>query len=137
MLDRHVLKEHQMFLVSDACGDIAARNVDGQGLYWRDTRFLSLYELRLDAGPPQLLSSAGEHNFMTTLQFANPAFETSEGQVVPARSISIRRNRFLHSALHERIGFFNYNRFPVSIRVSLTLGSDFRDMFDVRGYARR
>jgi glycogen debranching enzyme len=137
MLDRHVLKEHQMFLVSDAAGDIAAHNVDGQGLYWRDTRFLSLYELRLGPGQPQLLSSTGEHNFMTTLQFGNPAFQTADGQTVPARSISIRRNRFLHSALHERVGMFNYNRFPVQIRVSLTVGSDFRDMFDVRGYATR
>ncbi|MDP8923234.1 MAG: amylo-alpha-1,6-glucosidase [Chloroflexota bacterium] len=137
MLDRPVLKEHQMFLVSDARGDIAAHNVDGQGLYWRDTRFLSLYELRLGTGQPQLLSSAGEHNFMTTLQFANPAFTTIDGHEVPARSISIRRNRFLHGALHERIGMFNYNRFPVQVRVSLAVGSDYRDMFDVRGYARR
>ena len=137
MLDRHVLKEHQMFLVSDGRGDIAAHNVDGQGLYWRDTRFLSLYELRLGTGQPQLLSSTGEHNFMTTLQFGNPAFQTADGQNVPARSISIRRNRFLHSALHERVGMFNYNRFPVRVRVSLTVGSDFRDMFDVRGYATR
>jgi len=137
MLDRHVLKEHQMFLVSDGSGDVAAHNVDGQGLYWRDTRFLSLYELRLNTGQPQLLSSTGEHNFMTTLQFANPPFRTDDGQEIRARSISIRRNRFLHSALHERIGFFNYNRFAVQVRVSLTVGSDFRDMFDVRGYATR
>ena len=137
MLDRHVLKEHQMFLVSDGRGDVAAHNVDGQGLYWRDTRFLSLYELRLGTGQPHLLSSTGEHNFMTTLQFGNSAFQMADGRDVPARSISIRRNRFLHSALHERVGMFNYNRFPVQVRVSLTVGSDFRDMFDVRGYATR
>jgi hypothetical protein len=126
-----------MFLVSDGRGDIAAHNVDGQGLYWRDTRFLSLYELRLGTGQPQLLSSTGEHNFMTTLQFGNPAFQTADGRAVPARSISIRRNRFLFEGLHERIGFFNYNPFPVQATVRLTLGSDFRDMFDVRGYAIR
>jgi glycogen debranching enzyme len=137
MLDRHVLKEHQMFLVSDGRGDVAAGNIDGQGLYWHDTRYLSLYELHLGTGRPRLLSSTGDHNFMTTLQFANPQFQAEDGREVPARSISIRRNRFLHSALHERIGFFNYNRFPVRFRVSLTVGSDFRDMFDVRGYARR
>ena len=137
MLDRIVLKEHQMFLVCDGSGDIAAHNVDGQGLYWHDTRFLSLFELSLDAGRPQLLSSSGEHNFMMTLQFANQAFQTADGQKVPPRSLSIRRNRFLHAALHERVGIFNYNAFPVPVTLSLTFGSDFRDMFDIRGYARR
>ena len=137
MLERTVLKENEIFLVSDECGDIAAHNVDGQGLYWRDTRFLSLYELTVDGGRPQLLSAAGEHNFMTNLQFANAGFVTAEGRAVPARTISIRRNRFVHGGLHERIGLFNYNRFSVRLRLVLAFGSDFRDMFDIRGYARR
>jgi len=137
MIERTVLKEGQMFLVSETNGDIAAHNVDGQGLYWRDTRFLSLYELSLEGGRPQLLSATGERSFMTNLQFANAAFRTSDERDVPARSISIRRNRFLHGGLHERLGLFNYNRFPVRVRVSLSFGSDYRDMFDVRGYARR
>jgi glycogen debranching enzyme len=137
VLDRTVLKEHQLFLVCDANGDVASHNADGQGLYWQDTRFLSLYELTLSGGRPQLLSATGEHSFMTNLQFANVAFKTEEGDSVAARTISIRRNRFLHGGLHERLGLFNYNRFPVNIKVSLAFGSDFRDMFDVRGYARR
>lgn len=137
MLERIVLKEHQMFLVCDGNGDIAAHNRDGSGLYWHDTRFLSLFELGLNTGRPQLLSSSGEHNFMMTLQFANQAFVTADGQDVPPRSLSIRRNRFLHAALHERIGIFNYNAFPVTLTLKLTFGSDFRDMFDIRGYARR
>jgi glycogen debranching enzyme len=137
VLERIVLKEHQMFLVCDGTGDIAAHNRDGSGLYWHDTRFLSLFELSLNMGRPQLLSSSGEHNFMMTLQFANQAFQMADGRDVPPRSLSIRRNRFLHAALHERIGIFNYNAFPVALTLTLSFGSDFRDMFDIRGYARR
>jgi glycogen debranching enzyme len=137
VMDRTVLKENQIFLVSDEQGDIASHNSDGHGLYWRDTRFLSLYELTIDGMRPTLLSSAGEHNFMNNFQFANPAFTTDDGVLVPARSISIRRNRFIQEGLHERIGFFNYNRFPLKLEVRLSVGSDFRDMFDVRGYTRR
>ncbi|MFN8634425.1 MAG: amylo-alpha-1,6-glucosidase [Chloroflexota bacterium] len=137
MLDRIVLKEHQMFLVCDGNGDIAAHNTDGHGLYWHDTRFLSLFELEMDAGRPQLLSSSGEHNFMMTLQFANPLFQTPDGRDVRPRTLSIRRNRFLRAALHERVGIFNYNPFSVPVTLHLTFGSDFRDMFDIRGYARR
>jgi glycogen debranching enzyme len=137
LLERTVLKENEIFLVSDQNGDIASHNVDGQGLYWRDTRFLSLYELTLEGDRPVLLSATGEHNFMTNLQFANGSFTAMGGLEVAARTISIRRNRFLHGGLHERLGFFNYNRFPVRLRLCLAFGSDFRDMFDIRGYARR
>jgi glycogen debranching enzyme len=132
-----VLKENQMFLVTDPSGDIRSGNVDGQGLYWRDTRFLSIFELEINGQEPQLLSASGEHNFMTNLQFANPRLVDSAGVLVRPRTVSIRRNRFLHNGLHERLGFFNYNSHVVTFDVVLRLGSDFRDMFDVRGYLRR
>ncbi|MFN0071723.1 MAG: glycogen debranching N-terminal domain-containing protein [Chloroflexota bacterium] len=137
MLDRSVLKENQMFLVTDPSGDVRSGNVDGQGLYWRDTRFLSIFELKINGEYPQLLSTSGEHNFMTNLQFANPQLIDSMGVPVAARTVSIRRNRFLHNGLHERLGFFNYNTHVVTLDVVLRIGSDFRDMFDVRGYLRR
>ena len=52
MIDRTVLKENQMFLVTDPGGDVRRGNVEGQGLYWRDTRFLSIFELVLMASSP-------------------------------------------------------------------------------------
>ena len=137
MIDRSVLKENQMFLVTDPSGDVRSGNIDGQGLYWRDTRFLSIFELQINGAQPQLLSASGEHNFMTNLQFANPRLVDSTGNLVPPRTVSIRRNRFLHNGLHERLGFFNYNSHAVTFDVVLRLGSDFRDMFDVRGYLKR
>src|SRR5215204_1301803 len=126
-----------MFLVTDPSGDVRSGNIDGQGLYWRDTRFLSIFELQINGVQPQLLSASGEHNFMTNLQFANPRLVDSKGNLVPPRTVSIRRNRFLHNGLHERLGFFNYNAHAVTFDVVLRLGSDFRDMFDVRGYLKR
>ena len=85
MIDRSVLKDNQMFLVTDPGGDIRSGNADGQGLYWRDTRFLSIFELLINGAQPQLLSASGEHNFMTNLQFANPRLVDSTGQVVGER----------------------------------------------------
>jgi glycogen debranching enzyme len=131
--ERTVLKESEIYLVSDDSGEIASHNSDGHGLYWRDTRFLSLYELSIEGTKLSLLSSVGEHNFMNNFQFANAAL-VADGVDVAARTISIRRNRFIHDGLYERIGFFNYNSFPISLRVTISVGSDFRDMFEVRGY---
>jgi glycogen debranching enzyme len=134
LVERTVLKENEIYLVSDDNGDIASHNSEGHGLYWRDTRFLSLYELRLAGTKPSLLSSIGEHNFMNNFQFANAAFVARDDVDIAARTISIRRNRFIQDGLYERIGFFNYNPFQVELRVTILVGSDFRDMFEVRGY---
>jgi glycogen debranching enzyme len=135
-LERSVLKEGQIFLVADRAGDVKLLNLEGHGLYYRDTRHLSLFELDLTGTRLILLSSSGELNFMSNLQFANDTLLGSGGEVIAeARTISIRRNRFLHDdGLHERLGLFNYNPHPVTLNVRFTLGSDFRDMFEVRGY---
>src|SRR5205807_205592 len=98
---------------------------------------LSAYELTLSGLRPQLLSSFGELNFMTNLQLANPAMQDDEGRALAPRTLSVRRNRFLREGLHERIGLYNYNPFPVRLSLRLLVGADFRDMFDVRGYADR
>lgn len=134
---RTVLKENEVFLVCDLSGDIRALSAEGQGLYFRDTRFLSMYRMSVEEMDISLLSAAGDQSFMGTLQFANSRGALRDGTVVEARTISIRRNRFVRDGLHERIGFFSFNPFPVELTVKLAFGSDFRDMFDVRGYAKR
>jgi len=135
VLERSVLKEGQLFLVADRGGDIKPLNLEGQGLYYRDMRHLSLFEMDIMGTRLTLLGSAGELNFMSTLQFANDTLLGPSGAVIAEpRTISIRRNRFLHDRLHERLGLVNYNPHPVELVVRFTFGSDFRDMFEVRGY---
>src|SRR3954449_9888194 len=134
MLDRLVLKENDVFAVTDRDGNIQAQTADGQGLYRGDTRFLSVYEFSIEHVPVQLLSSAGELNFMNNFQFANLPGVLDSGDALPARTLSVRRNRFIDAGLHERIGLFNYGPEPITLTLHLTFGSDFRDMFDVRGY---
>ncbi|MDQ6672707.1 MAG: hypothetical protein M3069_18525, partial [Chloroflexota bacterium] len=137
VLERTVLKEGQIFLVADRAGDVKALNLQGHGLYYRDTRHLSLFEMDITGTRLTLLSASGELNFMSNLQFANDTLIGPDGTEVLAepRTLSIRRNRFLHDdGLHERLGLFNYNPHAVQLTVRFTFGSDFRDMFAVRGY---
>ena len=119
VLDRTVLKEGQIFLVADRAGDVTALNQDGHGLYYRDTRHLSLFEMDITGTRLTLLSASGELNFMSNLQFANDTLLGPSGEVVAEpRTISIRRNRFLHDdGLHERLGLFNYNPHAVQLTV--------------------
>lgn len=134
---RTVLKENEVFLVCDVAGEIQALSREGQGLYFRDTRFLSMFEMSIDEMSISLLSAAGDQSFMGNLQFTNGPGAMPDGTTLDARTISVRRNRFIRDGLHERIGFFSYNHFPVELTVRLAFGSDFRDMFEVRGYAKR
>jgi glycogen debranching enzyme len=137
MTETLTVKENDIFLVSDPLGDIPADGGLAVGLFYRDTRYLSLYEFSINGKRPVVLTSSAEHNFMSNLQFANPRLDLLDGRVVLPDTISIWRNRFIDGALYERIGFHNYNLFPVTVRVRLRFGADFRDMFEVRGFVRR
>ena len=131
---RVVLKENRIMMVSDEMGDIPAGNTRGLGLYLSDTRFLSTYEFRLNGLQPILLSSSVDESYVATFQMVNPVLLLDEGKRrIPQQSLSIRRTRFIHGGLHERIGIQNCGSEPVEIECSLCVDADFLDMFDVRG----
>ena len=127
-----------MFLVSDDRGDVLLNNGRGFGLYYLDTRYLSFLEFRVNDRRPDLLTASSEHNYFGNIQLTNPRFlvlgEFGETEEIAPQTVSIRRNRFIDGALHERVVFFNYNKSPIDLSVSLSFAADFRDVFDVRGY---
>ncbi len=133
----HVLKENELVMVSNEFGDMP----EGRrrlGLYYRDMRFLSDFDLTIDGQKPRLLASSSEQNHVVDIQMANPTIELPNGNVARARSISIRRSRYLKDdGLHERISLYNHNPFPVTLELTLTFSSDFCDIFEVRGLERR
>ncbi len=129
-----VLKEDQIFVTSNSMGDMPSG--DSLGLYYCDTRYLSIYMLTIEGQEPVLLSSSSEHNFMANLQLTNPALGLENGYTILPNTISLRRNRLVRGGMIERIGLFNYNPFPVRLRMRIDVGADFRDMFDVRGFPR-
>lgn len=142
MAEKLVLKENLVFMVTRSDGDVPIADQEGLGMYYKDTRYLSILEMKVSGQTPALLTSSGEFNFMGNIQSANPLMRVpgeNAGELVTLlpRTISIRRNRFIEDGLHERVGFYNYNTFPVTLTIDMRFGSDFRDMFDVRGYNRQ
>src|SRR4051794_36552995 len=61
-VETHVIKEQDLFMLSDTHGDVPDGNEQGLGLYLRDTRYLSTYEMLLDGKRPTLLDSSSERN---------------------------------------------------------------------------
>ena len=135
--DRVILKENRVFAVSNASGDMPLGNDYGFGLYHLDTRFLSAFQLTINGSPPILLSSSVDRAYVATFQLVNPTLKVPGGEDIHRQTISLRRTRFLHRGLHERIGVQNCNRFPVNLSLELDFDADFRDIFSVRGYHTR
>ncbi len=126
-------------MLSHENGDIFGNT--GLGLYYKDTRYLSLFSLQINEWTPPLLNFSGYRNFMGTFQYANDIMRLQSAETRPEllllpQTLGIRRSRFISQGLHERIELANYNRFPVPISLTLLFGSDFRDIFDVRGFPR-
>ncbi|HEX6489638.1 MAG TPA: glycogen debranching N-terminal domain-containing protein [Candidatus Dormibacteraeota bacterium] len=134
--DRVILKENRAFVVSELDGDIPHDDESGMGLFRSDTRFLSGYQMRINGKAPVLLNRSIDRAYVATFQLANPRLESTAGAVVPAQTLSIRRTRFMHRGLHERIGIQNCGRRTVDLELELTFGADFDDIFQVRGYKR-
>jgi glycogen debranching enzyme len=131
--DRVILKNDNVFVVSDVYGDIPADSPQGLGLYRADTRFLSCFELKLNGRRPILLNQSTDRGFVATFQLVNPKLDTASG-VVPMQTLSLRRTRFVLSGLHERIGIQNCGQEHVQLELELHFKADFEDIFEVRGF---
>ncbi|MCJ7523469.1 MAG: amylo-alpha-1,6-glucosidase [Dehalococcoidia bacterium] len=134
-MEQRVLKENELVMLSDDLGDIPQTR-RRLGLYYRDTRYLSIFEISVSGHKPRHLASSCRQDCVCDIQLANPTFESRDGTTVLARSIGIVRSRFLTDGLHERITLYNYNSFSVHVDITLFLGGDFADIFEVRGYER-
>jgi glycogen debranching enzyme len=135
---RRTLKHNDTFAVFDSHGDIGATTGGSDGLFDRDTRYVSHLELLIDGTQPLLLgSSIRDDNLNLHVDLTNPDIYVDERIVLPKDTIHIARAIYLHEgALHERIAVSNHGAQPVAITLSLAFASDFADIFEVRGMSR-
>ncbi|MCL4514266.1 MAG: amylo-alpha-1,6-glucosidase [Firmicutes bacterium] len=142
-MQHHVIKEGDLFLVADEEGNVSAGGTGAgggfaqMGLFTSDTRFLSRYELTIEGRRPVLLASDASRNYIASIRLTNPEMELPGGQPLPRESIFLRRTRFINRRLYERIEVSNFNLFPVKLGLELRFGSDFADIFEVRGWRRQ
>lgn len=134
-MDYRVIKENDLFLLTDMAGDIPEGQTQGFGLYARDTRFLSRMELRINGRRPNVLASEADQNYLSTILLTNPHMEEDGKLVLWRESIELRRTRFIYKdVLYETIRATNYSPYACSFEISLRFDADFQDMFVVRGF---
>lgn len=134
--DALVIREKDIFLLSDSNGNVPAGNRRGLGLYHADTRYLSTYDFSFSHIPPVPLLSTAELGFSEEQVLTNPRMESVEGRHLPRDSIEVRRQRVIDEALEETLYVTNFNVYPVTLDLCYHFDADFADIFEVRGLGR-
>ena len=113
------------FIVLEAGGDI----LEGResGLYHEDTRFLSLFTLRLGGAAPLLLTSRTPAAHLAVVFATNPALPG-----IPQGALVIRRAFAVGSGLHADVDITSYATEAVELDLDLEFDTDFADVFTVK-----
>jgi glycogen debranching enzyme len=118
-IQRAVLKQDGYFAASALDGSMRPDSIDGHGLWFSDTRFLSEYRLLIDGREPEVVGLRTENGLAS--------FELS------AASIRVTRERYIDRGLHERITIANPGPGSVDAGLELVFAADFAAMLAVRG----
>ena len=134
-MDYRVVKENDLFLLTDEKGNIPSDHPYGPGLYKQDTRFLSSFEMKINGEEPILLSAEAKESYENEMVLTNPHMEENGSLILWRESIELKRKRFIYEdVLYEQVVVKNYYPKPLSFRISLHIDVDFADMFLVRGF---
>jgi glycogen debranching enzyme len=135
----HILKNGDSFAIFNHAGDIKTDEYGPDGLFLNDTRLISHWHISLENTDLQVLNhSIDDYHILFTAHFACKGFMDMDCVPVGENRIYIKREKFIRKGtMYERISLENHMDVPVRVRLSLQYGSDFYDMFQVRGIHRR
>lgn len=129
--DEVTVLEGSSFCRSGRTGDIVAHRA--QGMFVRDTRIVSAWELLVDDAPLTPLAVVGGEAFSVT--FVCRAAPREPGA---APSVVVERRRLIGEGMREDITVHNFGAEPLGASVTLSIDSDFADLFAVKdGQVRR
>jgi glycogen debranching enzyme len=136
---RCTLKYGDTFVVVDSHGDIGTSAGGPDGLFHKDTRFLSHLKLSLNGCAPLLLGfSLRDDNTMLASDLTNPDIHAGGQITVQQHTLHVVRSVFLWRNLaYQRLTIRNHGDRPVAFRLAINFDSDFADLFEVRGVQRR
>jgi len=132
------LKHGDTFAVFDQRGDIGGELGNSEGLYHRDTRILSQFQLLLEEARPLLLSSmTQDDNAVFSADLSNPDMLIDGSVAFRREQIHLNRLKFVwEGTCYERLLVRNFSDGALHVRLTFRFASDFADLFEVRGEKR-
>ncbi|GAA0897005.1 amylo-alpha-1,6-glucosidase [Virgisporangium aurantiacum] len=115
------------FVVSDGRGDVTPDREDPTGLFHRDTRHLSRWEVRLDGHPLDAL-----HGAATTVDEAVFTLVEPTGTIYRDPTLALTRRRTVGAGMREELRLANHGDAARTIELSVLFEADFADLFEVK-----
>jgi glycogen debranching enzyme len=102
-----------------------------QGIYSRDTRYVSSYQIFADGQHWTLQNSGALAYYASRAYLTNPRITTEHNEIEPA-TLSLIWDRAVFDGLHEDFDIHNYSMRQVRFSLELLLRTDFADIFEVK-----
>ncbi len=128
MRDRQVsILQGSAFVVSDRLGDVTSAIGNPNGLFYRDMRHLSRWQLRLNGRELDALSAE-------TLEYDEAVFYLVEptGTIYRNPAMSLIRRREVADGMREHLELTNHGLKRVDVEITLLFDADFADLFEVK-----
>jgi glycogen debranching enzyme len=115
------------FIVSDRRGDVDPALLGPSGLFYRDMRHLSRWQLRFNGRDLHAMSNA-------TLEYDEAVFFLieSSGTLYRTPTVSVIRHRQVAVGMCESITVQNHGSQAAQLEISMLFGADFADLFEVK-----
>lgn len=135
IIDAIAVKDENIFFLAEPDGNVSFTDNYAYGLYYKDCRFLSGYELRMaDAKLNTSIASAAD-GCRAFFELTNPEIQMPDGTTIPQEQIGFRWERVLDGdkfTLYDQISIENYQLHPVSFPISLAFRAGFEAVFAIR-----
>src|SRR5690349_13787574 len=121
MAEALVIKDGNLFFLSERDGNVPLSAGHGFGLYHNDCRFLNGYELTVGGRKAEVLVRNAERDFMATLGLFNPDLQL-DGRDLRKHSVEIRWERFTsgdYCALIDSIALQNLTSESIGLPLAL------------------
>ena len=131
------VKHGRLFACTRPDGEISPGAGRGEGLYLNDTRYLSELRLLIDGTRPVTLSYSDEAGYAAVVDATNRDLRRDGELVASQQTLQVQRTMLVRDRLYLGFEFHNFAGKRLETTVSLRLGADFADMFEVRAAAHR
>lgn len=136
IVDAIVIKDDDVFFLSERDGRVPLDGLHGLGLYYHDCRYLNGYDLTIAGTHMDVLSASSARGYMAVHQLTNPDIQIDDERLIQKEEVGLRWERVIDThdlALHDVLTLQNFSLEPVAVPLTVSFRSAFEDVYAVRG----